>query len=114
MELVRYKRELSAALAFAVMLVLVAVAGLADGPALAATFAVRQQRVPASLHGQVFTTAVSLKVGAFSLGAAAAGPLVVGIGPASTIAVAACVQFAAVAAGVALMRLPALPARASA
>src|SRR4051794_38476714 len=40
-----------------VALVLIAVAGLADGPGLAATFAVRQQRVPRDLQGQVFTTA---------------------------------------------------------
>ena len=90
-----------------VALVLVAVAGMADGPGLAATFAVRQQRVPKSLHGQVFTTAASLKVGSFAAGAALAGPLAVALGSAETLLVAAGVQFLAVAAGYTLMRLPA-------
>ena len=51
-----------------VMLVVVALAGVADGPGLAATFATRQRYVPADLLGQVFTTAAGLKVGSFSLG----------------------------------------------
>jgi MFS family permease len=88
------------------MLALVALAGVADGPGLAATFAVRQQRVPQTLHGQVFTTAAGLKIGAFSLGAALAGPVVVGIGSGGALVAAACMQFAAVAAGFSLMRLP--------
>ena len=90
-----------------VMLGLVALAALADGPGLAATFAVRQQRVPADLYGQVFTTAAGLKVGAFSLGAALAGPVATGLGSAEAILVAAAMQFAAAGAGVALMRMPA-------
>ena len=90
-----------------VALVLVAVAGMADGPGLAATFAVRQQRAPRSLHGQIFTTAASLKVGAFSAGAALAGPVVVAIGSEEALLLAAGAQFAAVVAGIALMRLPA-------
>ena len=49
-----------------VFLCLVALAALVDGPALAAQFAVRQQYVPPSLYGQVFTTAVGLKVGSFA------------------------------------------------
>src|SRR3954449_3621558 len=63
-----------------VALVLVAVAALADGPGLAATFAVRQDWAPRDLQGQIFTTAAGVKVGAFALGAAVAGPLVTGIG----------------------------------
>lgn len=90
-----------------VALALVAAAGMADGPGLAATFAVRQQQVPRRLHGQVFTTAASLKVGAFSAGAALAGPVVVALGSAETLLVAAGVQFVAAAAGLVLMRLPA-------
>jgi predicted MFS family arabinose efflux permease len=78
---------------------LVAVAGFADGPGLAATFAVRQQWAPPELHGQIFTTAVGFKVGAFSLGAAAGGPLVESIGSRETIAIAAGIQLVAVAAG---------------
>ena len=42
----------------ALAMVLVRTAGVADGPGLAATFAVRQQWAPAELHGQIFTTAV--------------------------------------------------------
>jgi predicted MFS family arabinose efflux permease len=90
----------------AVMLPLVALAATADGPALAATFAVRQQVVPPALYGQVFTTAAGLKVGAFSVGSALSGPLASALGSAETIVVAACVQLFAAAAGLALMRLP--------
>jgi predicted MFS family arabinose efflux permease len=90
----------------AVMLPLIAVAAVADGPALAATFAVRQQVVPAALHGQVFTTAAGLKVGSFSVGAALAGPVVSGVGSADAIAIAAGVELTAAATGFTLMRLP--------
>jgi predicted MFS family arabinose efflux permease len=90
-----------------VALVLIAVAGLADGPALAATFATRQQLVPSSLHGQVFTTAAGLKVGAFATGAALGGPIATGLGSADAIAIAATAQIAAAAVGLALMRMPA-------
>jgi predicted MFS family arabinose efflux permease len=88
-----------------VMLPLIAIAALVDGPALAATFAVRQQVVPPRLYGQVFTTAAGLKVGAFSLGSALSGPLVSGLGSAETLVVAAGVQLCAAATGIALMRL---------
>lgn len=86
------------------MLLVVALAGVADGPALAATFAARQQHVPPELHGQVFTTASGLKVGAFALGSAAAGPVVLTAGSAGALLAAAIVQFVAVGAGLALMR----------
>ena len=89
------------------MLVLVALAAMADGPGLAATFAVRQQRVPSELYGQVFTTAAGLKVGAFSLGAALAGPVATGLGSAEALLLAAAMQFLAAGAGLALMRAPA-------
>jgi MFS family permease len=94
-----------------VFLALVLVAALADGPALAAQFAVRQQHVPPSLYGQVFTTAVGLKVGSFALGAAAAGALVTSLGSAETLVLAASVQLIASLVGVLLMRLPSRPAR---
>src|SRR4051794_29517846 len=90
-----------------VMLGLVAVAAMADGPALAAQFAVRQQRVPRDLLGQVFTTAAGLKIGSLSIGAALAGPVVSGLGSAGAILIAAGLQFAAAAIGFGLMRLPA-------
>lgn len=86
------------------MLVVVALAGVSDGPGLAATFAARQRYVPADLMGQVFTTAAGLKVGAFSLGSAAAGPVVLAAGSAGTLLIAACVQFAGAAVGFVLMR----------
>ncbi len=88
-----------------VMLVLVALAAMADGPALAAQFAVRQQRVPSELLGQVFTTAAGLKIGALSLGAAVAGPVATGLGTAEAILLAAGLQFAAAGIGFGLMRL---------
>jgi predicted MFS family arabinose efflux permease len=96
-----------------VMLVAVAAAGMADGPALAATFATRQRHVPRELYGQVFTTAAGLKVGAFSIGSALSGPAVSALGSAETLVVAAGVQLVAAATGLALMRLR-LPGRAAA
>jgi MFS family permease len=89
----------------AVALMLVAIAGVADGPALAATFSVRQQTVPHRLHGQVFTTAAGLKIGSFSIGAALAGPAVTGLGPEGALVACALVQLAAAAIGVGLSRL---------
>ena len=50
----------------AVALVLIALAGVADGPNLSATFATRQRWTPTDLHGQIFTTAAGLKVGSFA------------------------------------------------
>jgi MFS family permease len=89
-----------------VALVLVALAGLADGPALAATFAVRQRYAPRSLYGQVFTTAASIKVGSFAVGSALAGPAVVGLGTDGALVLAASLQVAAALAGLIAMRLP--------
>jgi MFS family permease len=89
------------------LLVLIAVAGMADGPALAAQFAVRQQVVPPSLYGQVFTTAAGVKVGSFAMGAALAGPVATGLGSAEAMLVAAAAQVLAAAVGVTLMRMPA-------
>jgi len=53
-----------------------AVLGVADGPQLAAIFALRQRDAPAHLRGQVFTTAASLKLTAGAIGAAAGGALI--------------------------------------
>src|SRR5262249_42966681 len=68
-----------AALAFAPaaapIIAAVALTGLADGPQLAAVFAVRQREAPPRLRGQIFTTAASLKLSAGALGAALAGAL---------------------------------------
>jgi predicted MFS family arabinose efflux permease len=67
---------------FAAALGLVAVAGLVEGPAFAATFATRQRWSPPALRGQIFTTAASLKLGMFAIGSALAGPAlgVAGVG----------------------------------
>jgi predicted MFS family arabinose efflux permease len=94
-----------------VFLALVSLAALVDGPALAAQFAVRQQNVPPSLYGQVFTTAVGLKVGSFALGAALAGAVVTGLGSAEALVMAATLQMLGAVVGVTLMRLPGRPAR---
>jgi predicted MFS family arabinose efflux permease len=94
-----------------VFLALVALAALVDGPALASQFAVRQQHVPPSLYGQVFTSAVGLKVGSFALGAALAGVVVTGLGSAEALVVAATLQIVAAAVGVTLMSLPGRPAQ---
>ena len=89
-----------------VMLGLVGLAAVADGLALAVTFAVRQRVVPSELYGQVFTTAAGIKVDSFSIGAALAGPAVVGLGSAGTLLAAAGLQFTAAGVGLLLIRLP--------
>ena len=52
--------------------------------------------------GQIFTTAASMKVGAFAIGAAVAGPAVVALGAPGTIVLAGCLQIAAVGLGLLL------------
>ena len=56
-------------------LAVAALAGVADGPALAATLTVRQASVPPRRYAQVLATAASLKIAAFSAGSAVAGLL---------------------------------------
>jgi MFS family permease len=92
--------------ALPVALVLIALAGVADGPNLSATFAARQRWTPRDLHGQIFTTAASLKVGAFAVGSALAGPAVVGLGADGALVLAAFVQLAAAGAGWVVGRYP--------
>lgn len=58
---------------FGVALAAFAVAGLADGPLLAATLAVRSRYAPRAARARVFVTGAGLKIGASSLGAALAG-----------------------------------------
>jgi len=81
---------------------LIALGGLVDGPGLSSQFAARQRWTPSALLGQIFTTAASMKVGAFALGAAFAGPAVVALGAPGTIVLAACLQMAAVVVGLLL------------
>jgi len=87
-----------------VAMALIALGGLADGPALAATFAVRQQHTPEHLHGQVMTTAVGIKIGMLALGAGSAGMLLDVLEPGSVLLIAASIQFIAVTIGWAVMR----------
>jgi MFS family permease len=68
------------ATSFGVLLLFAVVAGLAEGPALPAMFAARQQYSPRALQGRVSTTAASLRVGTSALGQATAGALVPMIG----------------------------------
>jgi len=89
------------------------VSGLAAGPAFAALFSVRQRWSPAGLRSQIFTTAASLKIGAYAVGAALAGTVVTGTGPRGAVAVTAAVELGAVAAGLAGPRRPREPAQAS-
>jgi predicted MFS family arabinose efflux permease len=89
-----------------VAMALILLAGLVDGPGFSAQFAVRQRHTPRELYGQVFTTAASLKVGSYAVGAAFAGPAVVALGARGTLVLAACIQFVAVAVGFTLARLP--------
>ena len=84
---------------FPAALALVALAGLAEGPAFAATFATRQRWSPPPLRGQIFTTAASLKLGAFAVGSALAGPALARTGVAGTLVAVAAVQLLAVALG---------------
>lgn len=81
------------------------VAGLADGPQLAAIFAVRHREAPEHARSQVFTTGASLKITAAAIGTALAGS----IGSYSlewTIAIACIVQFGAALLFIALSRRP--------
>jgi MFS family permease len=77
-----------------VALVAMLIAGLADGPQLAAIFAVRHREAPERLRSQVFTTGASLKITAAAIGAALAGQLA-GSSLQATILVAGIIQLLA-------------------
>jgi MFS family permease len=84
---------------FPAALALVALAGLAEGPAFAATFATRQRWSPPPLRGQIFTTAASLKLGAFAVGSALAAPTLDRAGVTGTLVAVGAVQLLAVVLG---------------
>jgi MFS family permease len=84
---------------FPAALALVALTGLVEGPAFAATFATRQRWSPPELRGQIFTTAASLKLGAFAVGAALAGPALGRAGVGGTLVAVGVLQLLAVALG---------------
>lgn len=81
-----------------------AAAGFFDGPLLAATLDVRQQVAPSVLRTQVFTTAASLKIGAFAIGSALAGPAADGVGARGMLLIAGAGQVAAMGSGLAARR----------
>jgi len=76
---------------FAVALIAMLIVGLADGPQLAAVFAVRHREAPERSRSQVFTTGASLKITAAAVGAALAGQLA-GVSLQATLFVACLVQ----------------------
>jgi MFS family permease len=86
---------------FPVALALVALAGVVEGPAFAATFATRQRWSPPALRGQIFTTAASLKLGAFAVGSALAGPALGRAGVGGILVTVGAVQLLGVALGAA-------------
>jgi MFS family permease len=86
---------------FTAALAVAGASGLAAGPSFAALFAVRQRWSPPDLRGQIFTTGASLKIGAFALGAALAGPVVTGAGPRGAILATGVIELFAVLAGLA-------------
>jgi MFS family permease len=90
------------AASLAVALVLVVLTALVEGPAVAAVFSVRQQRTPAGLQAQVMGTLGSVQVGAFAVGSAIGGPLVVALGPRTSIVIVGSAIVAAGAIGGAL------------
>ena len=97
---------LALAPSFPAAVAVAAAIGLAAGPAFAALFAVRQQWSPARLRGQIFTTSASLKIGAYAIGAAVAGPTLSGIGPRGAVATTAGVELLAVLTGLGASRWP--------
>jgi MFS family permease len=86
---------------FPAALGLVALAGLVEGPAFAATFATRQRWSPPELRGQIFTTAASVKLGAFAVGSALAGPVLARAGVTGILVAAGAVQLLGVVLGAA-------------
>ena len=72
------------------------VGGVATGPMLAATLAVRQRSVPSGRYGQVVATAASIKVGAYALGAAATGPVTAALPPRGVLLLVGAAQLVAV------------------
>jgi len=97
---------LALAPSFPAAVAVAAAIGLAAGPAFAALFAVRQQWSPDPLRGQIFTTGASLKIGAYAIGAAVAGPTLAGIGPRGAVATTAGVELLAVLTGLGASRWP--------
>ncbi|MFF1648839.1 MFS transporter [Streptomyces sp. NPDC058240] len=72
-------------------------AGIGEGPQLAALFAVRHREAPEHLRGQIFTTGASLKITGFAVGASVAGPIAAWSLPGTLILAASVAVLAALA-----------------
>jgi predicted MFS family arabinose efflux permease len=86
-------------------------AGFFEGPLLAATLNLRQRFAPAHLRTQVFTTAASMKIGAFAIGSAVAGAVASGLGPRGMLAIAGGGQLLSLLLGLAIRRAPGMLSR---
>jgi MFS family permease len=96
---------IGAAPTLVIALAVSALAGFADGPLLAATLNVRQRVSPDHLRTQVFTTAASLKIGAFAIGSACAGFAASSWGARGMLVAAGAGQLVSAAAGLTARRL---------
>jgi MFS family permease len=85
-------------------LVAVALAGFFEGPLLAVTLNLRQRCAPVHLRTQVFTTAASLKIGAFAIGSAVAGAVAAGLGARGMLVLAGSGQLLSLVVGLASRR----------
>ncbi|MFE2599749.1 MFS transporter [Streptomyces sp. NPDC059396] len=81
------------------LIVAALIAGLGEGPQLAALFAVRHREAPERLRAQIFTTGASLKITAFALGATLTAPLAAHSLPATLLTAAVIQAFAALSYG---------------
>jgi MFS family permease len=88
-----------------------AAAGFFEGPLLAATLNLRQRYAAVHLRTQVFTTAASMKIGAFAIGSAVAGAAAGGLGPRGMLAIAGGGQLVSLVLGLGARRLPGMLSR---
>ncbi|MFG3026750.1 MFS transporter [Streptomyces sp. NPDC048254] len=79
----------------AVLIVALLIAGIGEGPQLAALLAVRHREAPERLRGQIFTIGASLKITGFALGAAVAGPVATWSLPGASVLAASAAALAA-------------------
>ena len=90
---------LAAAPSLGIAVLFAGIAGVFDGPMLAATLNLRQRLSPDVLRTQVFTTAASLKIGSFALGSALAGPAASAVGARGMLALVGAGQVVAIVSG---------------
>ncbi|MCM2576471.1 MFS transporter [Streptomyces sp. MTZ3.1] len=87
------------------------VAGIGEGPQLAALFAVRHRDAPENLRAQIFTTGASLKITGFALGAAVSGPAAARSLPGALLSAAGVAVLAGLAFRPVPPAVPAVPSR---